>query len=275
MFRRALLDDFFKPDERASQNEKDVRRVDVDEFLIRVLSSALRRNGSLRALDDFQKSLLHAFARNVAGNRSVFALSRNLVYFVDEDDSALGLRYVSVRSVDELEKHVLNVLADIARLGECGRVRNRKRHFELLRESSRQKRLSASSRPDEENVRFFYLDFIVRLFRLAQNRKPLVMVVDRDAESLFRIVLAHDILVEIGLEFLGTRHLAQFKLLDSGFQILERPLRQKSAVLADENIVDFRHHELSLFVARLSAKRAEIGVYVLEQTHDSLSSIHQ
>ena len=86
----AVADDLLEPDERAAEDEQDVRRVDLDELLLRVLAAALRRHGRLRALEDLEQRLLHALARHVARDREVLGLARDLVDLVDVDDADLA-----------------------------------------------------------------------------------------------------------------------------------------------------------------------------------------
>src|SRR5690606_23559735 len=87
----ALLDDLLQPRERAAHDEQDVLRVDLQELLLRMLASALRRHRRDRSLDQLEQRLLNAFAGYVAGDRRVLALARNLVDLVDVDDAALRL----------------------------------------------------------------------------------------------------------------------------------------------------------------------------------------
>jgi hypothetical protein len=112
------LDDLLETGERAADDEQDVRRVDLDELLVRVLAAALRRHRGRRALEDLQQRLLHALAGHVAGDRRVLALAGDLVDLVDVDDAGLGLLDVEVGGLDELEEDVLDVLADVAGLGQ-------------------------------------------------------------------------------------------------------------------------------------------------------------
>ena len=63
--------------------------VDLQEVLLRVLAPALRRHVRDGAFDDLEQRLLHALARDVAGDRRVVALARDLVDLVDVDDAAL------------------------------------------------------------------------------------------------------------------------------------------------------------------------------------------
>ena len=83
-------DDVLEPGERAGHDEQHVRRVDLDELLVRMLAAALRRNRGDRALEDLQQRLLHALARDVARDRRVLGLAGDLVDLVDVDDAGLG-----------------------------------------------------------------------------------------------------------------------------------------------------------------------------------------
>src|SRR5260370_26645301 len=112
----ALLDDLLQPVECAGADEEDVRRVDLDEILVRVLAPALRRYVGDGALEDLQQRLLDALAAHVACNRWVVRLARDLVDLVDVDDSAPRAADVEVGRLDEPEQDVLDVLADVAGL---------------------------------------------------------------------------------------------------------------------------------------------------------------
>ena len=49
-----MLDDLIEPVERAAADEQDVRRVDLDKLLLRMLAPALRGNVCDRTLKDFE-----------------------------------------------------------------------------------------------------------------------------------------------------------------------------------------------------------------------------
>ena len=63
----AALDDLLEPGERPTADEQDVRGVDLDELLVRVLAPALRRHRGHGALEDLQQRLLHALAARRRG----------------------------------------------------------------------------------------------------------------------------------------------------------------------------------------------------------------
>ena len=145
---------------------------------MRMLAPALRRNARDRPLEDLQERLLDALARHVARDRRVVGLSRDLVDLVDVDDPGLGLLDVEVRGLDELEEDVLDVLTDVAGLGERGRVGDRERDVEDARERLREQRLAAPRRAEQQDVRLLQLDLVV----VVRHLDALVVVVDRDRQ---------------------------------------------------------------------------------------------
>ena len=191
----APLDDVLESDERAADDEQDVRGVDRNELLVRVLASALRRDVGDRALEDLEQRLLHALAGDVAGDRRVLALAGDLVDLVDVDDAALALLDVVARGLQQLEDDVLDILADVAGLGQGGRVDDGERHRQQPRQRLGQQRLARAGRADQQDVRLLQLDVVATARR---DLVALVVVVDRDGEPLLGFVLADDVLVEEG-----------------------------------------------------------------------------
>src|SRR6202035_3807937 len=102
----ALLDDFFKPYESATTQEKNVGGIHRSKFLVRVLAAALRRNVGNRALQYLEQRLLHAFAGNVAGNGGVLVLLGDLVDLIDINDALLRFLYVAVGGLQQLQDNV-------------------------------------------------------------------------------------------------------------------------------------------------------------------------
>ena len=142
----AAGDDVFEPGEGAGHDEQHVRRVDLDELLVRVLAAALRRNRGDGALEDLQQRLLDALARDVARDRRVLGLAGDLVDLVDVDDAGLGALRVEVGGLDQLEQDVLDVFADVAGLGQRGGIGDGERNVEALREGLREVGLAAAGR---------------------------------------------------------------------------------------------------------------------------------
>ena len=125
-----LLITLFEPGEGSAADEQHVGGVDLEELLVGMLAAALGRHGGDRALEDLQQRLLDALAGDVPGDRGVLGLAGDLVDLVDVDDPGLGALDVEVGGLDQLEEDVLDVLADVAGLGERRGVGDGERHVE-------------------------------------------------------------------------------------------------------------------------------------------------
>src|SRR5213596_772427 len=147
-------------------------------------------------------SACYALARHVACDRGVVALARDLVDLVDVDDAALALLDVVVGVLEEREDDVLDVLTDVAGLGQAGGVGDRERHLQEAGERLREERLAAARRPDEQDVRLLQLDVARDMLRV----DALVVVVDRDRQDLLGALLADHVLVEDLLDLGRLRH---------------------------------------------------------------------
>ena len=203
-----LLDDLLEAVERAAADEQHVRRVDLDEVLVGVLAAALRRDVGDGPLEDLQERLLDALARDVAGDRGVVGLAGDLVDLVDVDDPALGPGDVEVGRLDQPQQDVLDVLADVAGLGQRRRVGDAERDVEDAGEGLGEQRLAGAGRADEQDVRLLELDVVDRVAGV----DPLVVVVDGDREDLLGPLLADDVLVERELDLAGVRELGDRRL---------------------------------------------------------------
>jgi len=187
-------DDLLDAHERPAANEEDVRSVDLDVLLLGMLASPLRRHVGHGALEHLQQRLLHSLARHVPGDRDVLAGLSNLVDLVDVEHAPLGGLDVEVGRVEQLEKQVFHVFADVARLGEGGRVADRERHVENPGQRPGEQRLARAGRPEEEDVRLVDLD----VTGLAAEVQPLVVAVNGDGQHPLGMLLPDDVLVEMG-----------------------------------------------------------------------------
>src|SRR5581483_776608 len=174
----ALRDDLVEARERAAADEEDVRGVDREELLVRVLAPALRRHRGDRPFEDLQERLLDPLAGDIARDGRVVRLARDLVDLVDIEDPGLRLLDVEVGGLDQLEEDVLDVLADVAGLGQRGRVRDREGDVQDPRQRLREVGLAAPRGPEEQDVRLLQFDVVLDLPHL----DALVVVVDRDGE---------------------------------------------------------------------------------------------
>ena len=114
----AVLDQALQAVEGAAADEEDVGGIDLDEVLVRVLAAALRWDVGNSALEDLEQRLLNPFPGHVSGKRGVVRLAGDLVDLVDVDDAALGAGDIEVRHLEQTEQNVLDVLANIAGLGQ-------------------------------------------------------------------------------------------------------------------------------------------------------------
>jgi hypothetical protein len=149
------------------------------------------------------RRLLDTLAGHVAGDRGVVGLARDLVDLVDVDDPALAPGDVEVGRLDEAQQDVLDVLADVAGLGQRRRVGDAERHVEDARERLREQRLAGARRADEQDVRLLELDLV----DLVAGVDPLVVVVDGDREDLLGPLLADHVRVERVLDLVRVREL--------------------------------------------------------------------
>src|SRR5467141_825278 len=247
------LDVLIQSDKGPTANEQHVRRVDLDELLVRMLAPALRRHVGDGALEDLEERLLHALAGHVARDRGVFGLARDFVDLVDVDDSALRALDVVVRRLEQTQNDVLDVFSDVPRLGEGGGIGDGERHAQHLGQRLREQRLAGAGGADQENVGFLQLDVAVVVARL----DPLVVVVDGDGEDLLGALLADDVLVEDALDLgrLGQRadlpRLLLFPLLGDDV------VAELDALVAD--VDGGARDELAHVVLALAAERALQG----------------
>ncbi len=217
-----------------------------------MLAPALRRHGGNGAFHQFQKGLLNTFTRDVAGDRGVVGLARDLVDLVDVHDATLRLVDVVVAVLQQLLDDVLDVLADIAGFRQRGRVGDYKRNIQQSRQGLREKRFSGPRRPDQQDVRLGELDLVV----LGEVLEPLVVVVDRDREDLLRLVLADHVRVQDVADLARGRQVGLLTLaaLIGGGLLADDVVAQLDAFVADED--RGTRDQLADLVLALAAERA-------------------
>ena len=72
---RTVFDDFFQARERTAADKENVGGIDLQEILVRMLATALRRHRCHGALNQLEQGLLHSLARDITGNRWVIRLA--------------------------------------------------------------------------------------------------------------------------------------------------------------------------------------------------------
>jgi len=174
-------------------------------------SDACGRPGAGRwpwCLEHLQQRLLDAFARHVAGDGDVLASLADLVDLVDVEHAALGGFDVEVGGVQELQQQVLDVFAHVARLGQRGSVANGKGDIENAGQSLGPTTSCPSPSTDQQDIRLVDLDVGAD----GPVHQPLVVAVDRDGQDFLGVLLADDVLVELGDDLPGREDLAEQRL---------------------------------------------------------------
>ena len=102
-----LADDLLDAVKGTAADKQDVGRVDLHEFLLRMLAAALRRHGSHRSLEDLEQSLLNTLAGYITGNRNILRFLGNLIDLIDIDDARLRQFNIIVRRLNQLQQNVV------------------------------------------------------------------------------------------------------------------------------------------------------------------------
>ena len=251
-----LADDVFEAHKSPAADEEDVAGVDLDVLLLGMLAAPLRRDVADGAFEHFQQSLLNAFAGNVAGDADVLAGLGDLVDFIDIDDAALGSFDVEVGGVKQFQKQVFDVFADVAGFGQRGRVADGERHIQNTSERPGEQRFAGAGRADEQDIAL--IDFDVLMAAFIAEAEAFVVIVDGDAEHLFRSALADHILIELFLDRARRRRVRRDRPggAATAFFLIDDRLAQFDAFAADVDVARSFDEGADIAVA-LSAKGAE------------------
>ena len=111
---------------------------------------------------------------------------------------ALPLAGLRDRDLDEIAHDLLDVAADIADLGEFGRLDLDERRAREPREPARNLGLADAGRADHQDVLRQHL-----LAQLVVELQPAPAVAQRDRDRALGVVLADDEAVELGNDFAG------------------------------------------------------------------------
>lgn len=155
------FDDFIEPVKRTAANEENLRRINLNKILVRVLTSTIGRDVGYRTFKNFQKRLLNAFAGHITRNRDIFTLPGDLIDLVDVNNAALCKFHIKIRRLNETQQDVFYVVADIPRFRERRRIRDGKRNLQNPRKRLCQKGLAAAGRTKQQDVGFLYFNAVV------------------------------------------------------------------------------------------------------------------
>ena len=231
-----------------------------------MFTPALRGNVGDGAFEHFQEGLLHPLAADIAGNADVILGLADLVDLVDVDDAALGGLQVVIRVLQELEQDVLHVFADVTGLGQRRRVADGKRDVEDARQRLGQQRLAAAGRADQKDVALVDFDVVDQRRgnslggrRRFGGRQALVMIMDRDGQRLFGVLLADHVLIQKFLDLPRAGNAAEERLAAGQLALFlaDDVVSQINAVGTDVNVAGTFHHRAH--VARGLAAEATGG----------------
>ena len=152
--------------------------------------------------------------------------------------------------MQKFEDDVLNVFADVARLGERRRVNDGEGNHQHARERLSEQGLARARRADEQYVRLLNLN----VGAAARHLDALVVLVDGDGQALFSLLLPDDVLVEERL-YLGWLRKRRARGDGLGLLVVRDDLvADVNALVAD--VDGGPGDELLDFVLRLAAERA-------------------
>ena len=180
------------------------------------------------AFEDFQKGLLNALAGNVAVDAG---FAGDFVDFVDINNPALGGRNIAVGGLDKGEQNVLNVFADVTRLGEGIGVDDSQRDIEEAGEGLSEEGFAGAGGTNHEDIGFLKFNGVAGFaFRLPDT---LVVIVNGDGESFFGLVLPDNVLVERGEDFFRFRQAGGVGRAEAASFGIDNLVAKANAVIAD------------------------------------------
>ena len=143
-----------------------------------MLAATLRGHVDNRPFEQFQQTLLHAFARHVAGDGGVIAFARNLVDLIDEDNAPLGFRHVVVGHLEQACEQAFDILSHKSGLSEDGGVDDGEGHVEHACNGFGQQSLAGAGRANEDDVALLdvYVIHSLGLHRLFLGQTFIVVV---------------------------------------------------------------------------------------------------
>ena len=239
----ALSNLFLNAIECSTADEENIVRVYVNVVLVRMFATTFGGNIDNASFEEFKHTLLHSFSAHIARDGWVVALTRNLIDFVNENDTALSFFHIEICHLEQTRENAFHVFAHISCFGEDRSVNDGERYFEELCNSASQERLTRTRRADHHNVAFLNFYRIVFVFVFVEN--AFVVIVDSNREIFLSSVLSDDILIKIFFYLFGSGQSTQFFLY-----IIRRLLRSQGQI----------YHlfcSFCTFVADMSVKTSE------------------
>ena len=142
----------------------------------------------------------------------------------------LGTLDVEVGGLDQLEEDVLDVLADVAGLGERRRVGDRERDVEDPRQRLGEQGLAAACGAEQQDVALGQLDVGLAA---AHGLDALVVVVHGDGQRTLGLVLADDVVVQDAVDVTRLGQLLEIQRRRSRELLVDDLVAQVDALVAD------------------------------------------
>ena len=139
---------------------------------------------------------MNTLTRDIAGDRRVLALARDLVNFIYIYDAHLGTLHIKIGSLQQLEQNVLNVFTYIASLGQCGCVGNSKWNIEQSGECLSHVCLAATCWSEQQDVALLQFDFVATSIARIFIFNATVVIEHRNGQNFLCLFLANDILIQ-------------------------------------------------------------------------------
>ena len=142
-------------------DKQDIGGINVNHFLIRMLSSPLRWNIGYGSFQNLKQCLLYPFTGYIAGNGWIFRLSGNLVYFINVDNTALCLFNIVICRLNKTKKDILHIFPYIAGFRKACGIGNGKGNIEKTCQGLRKQCLAAACRSQHDDVGLLNFHIIV------------------------------------------------------------------------------------------------------------------
>ena len=220
-----LLNDLFKTVKGTAADKQNICSINLDEFLMRMLSSTLRRHVGYRTLHDFQKRLLYALTGNIPGDRGVLTLTGNFVDLIDINDAVLRALHIKIRRLQQSQQDIFHIIAYIASLCQgCG-VGNSEGNLQNSGQRLCKQRLAGAGGAQHQDVALLQLHIVP-----AAEINALIVVVYHGQRHL-RGLLPDDIFIQHRPNFPRCRQLVGNILQRFGLRAIKALIQNAHAKL--------------------------------------------
>ena len=190
-FIHPLFNDLIQTIKCSSADKEDIRSIDLNKLLMRMLAATLRRYIGDGAFQQFQQCLLNTFAGNIASYGSVLTFTGDLIKLIDIDNALFRTFHIKISCLQELKENILHVFTDISGLRQGSGICNCKRHIQHLGEGLGKQCFTAAGRTNQKDIGLLQFNII---FMIVEN--ALVMIVYRHRKDNLCLFLADNIIVQ-------------------------------------------------------------------------------